>query len=67
MLVSIPANVANPVLFQALSLGRLDDIGDRPRAAVFHHKPQLVVLARRALLYEGSVVGGDVAVVRILL
>ena len=61
------ANVGDPLLLEAAALGRLDQVGDGAGAAELHHQPELVVvLARGSLLHKRAVVGGDVAVVRVL-
>jgi len=61
------AYVRDPLLLQALTLGGLDQIRDRSGTAVLHHQPELIVLPGRRLLDKGSVVGGDVAVIRVFL
>lgn len=63
----LSADVGDPLFFETLALRWLDEIGDWAGTAILHDQPQLIVLARRRLLYERAVVCGDVAVVRILL
>lgn len=63
----LAANVGDPVLAQREGFGGLDEVRDASRAAVFHHQPELVVLAGRTLVNESPEVGGNVSVVRVIL
>ena len=57
----------DPIFREGVVLDGLDELSDGACAAVLHHQPQLVILAVGTLLDEGAVVGGYVAVVRVLL
>ncbi len=64
----LATNVGDPLLLEEVALGRLDQVGDRARAAVLHHQPQLIVLVPAGrLLDERAVVGGNVSMMRELL
>lgn len=65
---NLSAHISNPLLFNAIRFGALDEICDAAAAAELHHQPQLVVfaIARGQFLDENAIVCGDVAVVRVL-
>ena len=51
--------VGDPLLFEGVAFGRLDEVGDGACPAVLHHQPQLVVLG--LLLDKCSVIRGYVS------